>query len=213
MALSLKQLKGIKDKYQFIVFGYIRESQKALSLEIIPPLISYLCLGFYYQEMEEFVKTDNKLITISDSKDTITQTTTASDTAYCKQWIDTSIKQIAKWKLKINSIASSNNSIMIRFVSNDERLTEPNYGFNNKGWTYTNGPYKDRRGMQFAGDDIMEIMLNTSDGSITAIHNDAEPRAIYNGIQVGDKIRYKLAIFLYRKDNSVSLLDFELNLM
>ena len=47
MALTLKRLDQIDDKYKFTVFGYIREKQRELRIFNIPMMIKYLCLGFF----------------------------------------------------------------------------------------------------------------------------------------------------------------------
>ena len=50
MAESLKRVKQIDKRHEFIVFGYNHQTEKQYSLLHIPSMISNLCLEFYFQE-------------------------------------------------------------------------------------------------------------------------------------------------------------------
>ena len=225
MSLSLKQLKAIKDKYKFIVFGYIRETQIKLLLDIIPPIISYTCLAFYYRNMDEFDEEKcGENITLSEDKLTVTksgkQGSLQEIAAFCKKWIDTNIKQIGKWTIKIHEETDTKRAVMIRLVSSDEEglFPTPSYGFCNVGDTYTNGGYYKRDdshsarvARRFSKGEIT-VILNTKDGSIKIMNDSNTTMVIYDGIQTGQGIQYKLVLIIY-KDTSITLTDFELELL
>ena len=116
MAFMLPNLKHIDDKTKDTVFGYIRQQQKTLSLSNICPLISYLCLSYYYQN-EYFTTTKDHEITISENRMKITKHNGSGwiNTTYGNVWIDSSIPQIAKWKIKITN--GGEYGVYIAFVS------------------------------------------------------------------------------------------------
>lgn len=218
MALMIKSLKRIGNKYKFAVFGYIRELQNELLLDVIPDLIIYTCLGFYYQEIDEFETWDEQ-ITVSDDKLRITRNDSyrydAYSNAYCKIWIDSDIKQIAKWKLKIHHVGGSWRGVMIRLISTDKDMfKQPSYGFCNGGATYTNGPYTNRKGKHLNAGDIITVSLNLKNekASFECIDQEGETTVIYDGIEKGKDIKYKLAFLLYNVNNCVELLDFSSDL-
>ena len=223
--LSLKQLKAIKNKYQFTVFGYIREKQEELSLDTIPPIISYTCLAFYFHKTDEFdPKKCGENLTLLQNKETIRWEPEReaygnnASTAFCTLWIDTKIKQIVKWKLKIHE-NSDTRSVMIRLVSNDKhKFGVPSYGFCNQGNTFTNGSCTARYGgynNQFANKfnaGEISVIFNTETLSVSIINNEGETKLIYKGIQ-GAEYRYKLAVVIYTKGQSVTLMDFDTDLI
>ena len=223
--LSLKQLKAIKNKYQFTVFGYIREKQEELSLDTIPPIISYTCLAFYFHKMDEFdAEKCGENLTLSQNKETIRREPERegydnnANTAFCTLWIDTKIKQIAKWKLKIHEHCGKR-SVMIRLASNDkDKFGVPSYGFCNQGNTFTNGSctarhggYSNRMANKFNAGEI-SVIFNTETLSVSIINNEGETKLIYKGIQ-GTEYRYKLAVLIYTKGQSVTLMDFDTDLI
>ena len=101
MAMNLKTLKAVEDKYKLPVFGYVRSSQNE-SIIYIPMMIFYLCLGYFYDP--EYFEKCCKNMQISNDKLTITQIGTGygDDTVYCKRCIKSDVPQIMTWTLKIN---------------------------------------------------------------------------------------------------------------
>ena len=130
MALNLKRLKAVNDKDTFTVFGFIRNTQNELSMNV-PMMIFYLCLGYFF-EAEYFEKCGNNM-QISADKLTITQIEErignyngyalyALGYSFCKRWIKSHIPQIAIWKLKINRIHGNKWHLKIFITSDDKQI-------------------------------------------------------------------------------------------
>ena len=222
MSLALSDLKKINNKHQFLVFGFIRNQQNNLSLSIIPPIISYLCLGFYYHG-NYFSKYPTENIKASDDGMTITCYNESYDQgidkyyynmAYTKIWIESMSDKIAKWKIRINKCVER---ILFRIVSVEENIgiTTSPYGFTNRGaaYSYGKGKFIPRDKLRFEQGDIVTIILNTKDASIATERNGDHDniKMIFTGIETGDDLKYKLAFNLYKTNDSVTMLDFELN--
>ena len=61
------------DKYSlYVVFGYIRTFEKSsLSTQIIPSLISHICLLYFYQQNDFWKKVDKSKMDITNDNRTI----------------------------------------------------------------------------------------------------------------------------------------------
>ena len=115
MSFTFSNVKKIKHDDKFIVFGYIKQLQKKLSLQNIPQLITYLCLAFYHLGIDSFEKCHGLNIKISHNNQNISKSKFGHshylyDMAFCKRWIKTNKQQIMKWKLRMDKIGPSANS-------------------------------------------------------------------------------------------------------
>ena len=114
MTLSLAELKKIPEIYQLTTFGYIRDTQKKLDISHIPPIISYLCLAYYYPSFDCFDKCDFESIKISDDKMSVNAFDYAlNNNVFCREWINPEMKQVVTWKLKIDCLVINDPMAMI----------------------------------------------------------------------------------------------------
>ena len=224
---SLKQLKQLNGSNKFLVFGYIRKTEKESRIMNIPMLIFYNILG-YFHLFEYFSKCGDEII-ISDDKMTITKKEMSCDdwnnNSYGNLWFASNGNEIATWKFRINKIQHSTcNSIYFIFSSKDNRLNDdgnhiedsPNYGWSNYDDAIFHGGgalhydcWKKDDDKHEEGD-VISITLNTKNGVIAwSPKRDEQMRTVYTGIKQNPAIRYKLAISLCYQQNSVSLIDFK----
>lgn len=101
---NLAKLKSIEQKSKDIVSGYIRQSQFVFKTDnpyyIIPPLVHYLCIGYYH--ISEFFMTKSERVTLNDDKTIITYNSKEGYvTAYGNVHINVSDKSIYTWTFKI----------------------------------------------------------------------------------------------------------------
>ena len=87
----------------------------------------------------------------------------------------------------------------------------PNYAFSNHRGTWTKGQYTIRNSptFGFVKGDIITAILDTNNATIS-LEKDQRKHVIYKGIEIGDDIQYKMAVILYSKGDSISVLDFVL---
>ena len=144
--------------------------------------------------------------------------------SYGNVWFKSNGNEIATWKFKINSFEiyyfTEQHEIYFTFCSKDNRINEetnqqddtPNYGWSNNKETVFSG-----KGQKHFGDqddsihrkgDIFSITLNTKNGIIEWSRCDDKKETVYSGIERDDNIKYKLALSLRSKNNSVTLIDF-----
>ena len=143
MSIALAVLNKIPAKYQFTVFGYLREQETQLSLDTIPPLVCYLLLKFYYPG--EYFKKYSKNIILSDNDMTITRISKPGMDGIWTNYaigsiaIDSTSKCIAKWTFKLNYInpelACNIGQVTFLLLSNPSKFesnkrTKPHYQIN-----------------------------------------------------------------------------------
>ena len=219
MSLVLSELKQINHKDGLLVFGFVRITlTQELSVSNVPPIIQYLCLGFYFSR-NYFAKC-GKCIGVSNDRMTVTAIEQAWwDTKYGWQgpglcytniWIPSMSNKVVTWAIKINKMLK-NMYFGIMSTDDFDNGSRPNYGFTNNS-TATFGditwknPNYDR---PFKQGDIITVVLNLNDASFGKIKNNGYLSILYKGIQRGDDIRYKLAVRPFYKDDSVTLLGYK----
>ena len=225
MALSFARLKQIDGRCRSIVFGYVRQMQNVYSLSNIPSIISYFCLGFYFQD--EYFEKAADYIQISDDKRTITATESTKNFytgAIGSKCIDPKLHQIATWTFKINKVFDTDDTrklsrkwravserIIIRIISNiaDYGVSGPSYGFCSRGCRYIRRAFRCGWPYPFTKGDIVTVKLDTKERKYMARKNDEKWINVHEGIQVKG-VRYKIAVYLPAKDGSVTLIDFKL---
>ena len=225
MHLKLKHLQKINDKCKCSVFGYIRRIQREspTNIHIIPMIINYLCLSYFFvgecfEKCGDNMEISNGDMTLTKVKDRLK----CKDIAFGNKWIKSNIGQIAQWKFKINEIFENLKEcdvIWIYFVTQDQEIhsdwastrNQPYYGFaNNSGGDSSSD--NDNGDLIFQQDDIINVKLDTITASIKAMHNRNDTEVvIYDNIETGDNIQYKLSVELYGKSTSITLLDFSVH--
>ena len=232
MATLFQKLNSVDNRVRDSVFGYVRSMEKLLCIHNIPALVSYITLNFYYHN--EYFAKYGKQVKLTNNNMTITRHETLSslmsyeNTTYGNTWIDSIIPQIAKWTLK----ASVKKSFFVFMLSTDNRCDKtcnnrddaPLYGLAKKidnGWLPM---YADKYGHNCHCNDKTElkalvngqfsIILNTKNKTISFQNGDEsqEMIIIYENIQIGHDIKYKLGINLITIQDKVSLIDFDLRL-
>ena len=224
---SSKQVKHFSNPSKFTVFGYVRHVEKDISSGNIPNAISCLCLLFY-AFAEYFDKIPNS-INLSQDGSTISKErySTWNNTTYCKNWISSSINQIATWIFEINSFGESRgnyndpdpyNYIYFALVSKDNRVNKNLYSVDDRPlYAFSNNlelKYRDQccqKGVkqQFKPGDKVTIIYNTKDRILNVSVNGNKSTCCYSKIWKRPSIKYKLAITLFSPQASVSLIDFE----
>ena len=221
MSLRLKKLKEISNKYKFTVFGYIRSIENE-SLLNIPPIICYLCLGYYFHQ-DYFVSCD-KYIKISEDKLTVTQVDSrefgsssknvgeSRQVAFCHARIKSDIPQIVGWKFKITKTCTAGpwwrDRLGFCIRSADGITNECEFG---SGYTRTSGAAREveRASIKFGNGDILTVLLHTKNALIGVKKNDDDIKTIWDQIKIHKKIRYRMSIVLRGIGDSVSLIDFK----
>ena len=102
MALELKTLSKVDRDSEYLIFGFIRQSEIEFD-KIIPPLISWTCLMFYW--MNEYFEFIGDTVIASENQLTITSMGDAIDcwqnTSFGKQIIQSTNEGIYKWILSV----------------------------------------------------------------------------------------------------------------
>ena len=222
MASHLKQLKRIKNDIRFTVFGYLRQNENKLALFCnIPALISYLCLSYYYHG-ECFYKPGHD-IKISDDKMRITKIENNEDlmnTSYGKTWIDPSIHQSVRWKFNINKLMIV---MYIKLVSKyiringnaSESVDAPFFAFNNCATKAVYGGESPNHyvSTNFRENEQISMIFNTKIKELHVELHDGKKILLWKNMPIADGVKYKMAITMYSKQDSISLTDFQCDLL
>ena len=209
MSFKLNKLKQIKNDDKLIVFGYVKQLQKKLSLQNIPQVITYICLAYYHLEIDYFEKCRGLNIKISHDQHNAAKigsghTVYHYDIAFCKLWIRTWIQQIMTWKLRIDRLRSS---IIIRFVPSESELTG-SYGIRSNGDTFTLGSCtRVNAPKSFHSGDISTLIMNTINRTISMKTNDSDTQTIFEKIAIGNDIKYKLCVTFPNAGSAVTIVE------
>ena len=226
----LKRVKSIKQDTKFTVSGYIRQNEKKLSLFCnVPDMISYLCLLYYFHG-EYFEKTGDD-IRISKNKMRVTKIVNNNNfrnTSYGKTWIESTVQQMVQWKFKIDKIVYPVGDIYICLVSTDNRLNQdcndknrdkPNFAIGSPGWVIVNGDeyeikcYVGANLVKYGENDIISMILDTKHRQLCFKRNDGNKITLVKCIKIDSDIKYKMAVSLRSKGDSISLIDFQRDLI
>ena len=220
----VKQLKYVSDRCKHTVFGYIRGKEEELELNCIPPIITYLCIEFYFQG-EYIAKCTNDL-KITNDKKTVTKIDRDfawDNKAYGKIWIDSTSDYIARWTFYIDHFkfgAPTWAHLFIGFVSNEQNTTfctevseSPLYLFRANGSHHrieNNDKYKSvNMDETFGTNDRIIITLDTINREINLRINNGFDKCVFADIVRDKNIKYKLVICMFSVGNKVTLTDFE----
>ena len=207
-----EQLVDTKTKY--LVFGFVRIIK--INDKIIPIPIIELLIKFYY-ETEYFSKC-GKYAVISNDKLTITNTAKSGEwsTCYGIQAIESNTELIHVWKIKINN-SHSMGYISIGIDSSDAQFVDHGFLFksSSENYCFRADGYKISKGVQIHGycngffdNDVVEVIVNLSKAEISFTVNDKNQGVAYSNITKRDDIKYRLAVYTYKTNESVTLLDY-----
>ena len=228
--MDAEKLKLVDSRTKHLVFGFIRIAQSKLLNENkikiflnIPPLISYICLLYYF--IGDYFDVLGDSIELSKDKTVITKTESSgwSNSNYGKICIDSQSNAIFKWYLKLNKMMDSLCDAQI-FIASDCKITKcpvtwNNYSTNYYGFYIGNGerygydkPYKGPYfgNKIFKQGDIVCFELNLKNDYIKVYRNDDDDLGIlYKGINKGQDIKYRICVSLYYKGDQVEIIKCE----
>ena len=218
--------KSADSKSNHIVFGYIHEIESQLNLQEITSLIIHIILGFYYQN-EFITKYRKDCFEVSEDKLTITnikQVGFLAHSIYFNQWIESTSQLIVKWTFKMNKVIERGTGFYFGLVSKEEDTFSdfssasdeytPNYAICGDGQLWDNGKFADDSEIltELMESDWVTFILDLSAGkfkcSIQDRFEEAEICAV--AIGVSEPIRYKFALQMGTKGNSLTLTKFEM---
>eukprot|EP01084_Bolivina_argentea_P253347 425531_1 len=217
---TLQAVKNVNKRTKLTVFGYIREQELRQSFNI-PLLISYTCLVYYY--VPEFItKARNDYFKVSTDKLTVTNNkeycNSYFQTIYLNQWIHSTSKMISKWIFYINKqnesatyfgLASKDNSSMKTFTNH-----KPNYSVSSFGYKYSHQTVDNNVVKQAKVDtgDTITFILDLSDekkGMIKFQVNKKETVILFDNVETGNDIKYKMCLQITAKSSSVTLKSYQ----
>ena len=220
---SLKNLKEIEQQIKDIVYGYIRQKNKELSLGIIPSLIKSICLLYFY-ESEYFLIAANG-IEISEDKRTIVKRSNVgwTTTVYGNQWVESMTNNIIKWKFKIVNAVGEGSGIAIGIVASDDCLNKDFcYATDRISYCYSSYPVKMLNGQSYdkhnafkiKNDDIVTFILDLGQRKIFYNKNNdndeelGDENVMFDQVEKSKDVRYKIAACLRNKEDSIQLVRF-----
>lgn len=219
---SLKKVKSADNESKDVVFGYVREVDKSMENTNIPAAISCLCLAFYYFP-EYFAKAREDKFKISDDKLTIISIDNCSyenHSIYMNKWINSQSNKIIKWTFKINNKGRDCLYFGLASTYSDDLLQNdfineyhPNYSVSNNNHRYMNGKFYDDEESRIlytysTGANVI-YTLNLKNKTFSCQRDNENDIVSFKNIKCGDGIRYRLAMQLPSKHDSVTLLDFD----
>ena len=215
--IDFDELRKVDERSQLVVFGYIRNVEiefDSNSSNPIPPLISYICLMYFYViEYFEFIGNHIKL---SENKSTISKTDNGwTSTSYGSVITPSTDPLTAKWFIKL--INPKNANIIIGIQSSNIDINQP-FTWNRTGDMYygfylatgtkhqNKSDYRIRSCIYvkttqlYKKDDIIIMELNMDQRYIRFYHNDQDLGIAFRDIEQNQDLDYRLCVALYGKD-------------
>ena len=219
---TLRELKQLQGSDKWLVFGYIRRIEKELKIPNVTMLIIYKILEYFY--LNEYFDKHGDVIQVSEDKRTITRIgdkNAWNNNSYGNIWIKSNGNEIARWKFEMDHV-EMRQELYFQFLSKDIRLNEdggreedaPNYAWSNKfdidchGACGSISKTYDYSSYPRTGDQVI-IELNTKERTIRCKVRDAAYETIFEQIEQGDDIKYKMAITLHAVGMKVTMIDFQ----
>ena len=237
--VNLDKVKKIKQIYKNIVFGYVRTSQRKLfsnlnnnPFYIIPVLVDYLCLLFYYEEEDEFnpklrgrnikISNNNKIINYYN----IDSVHNNASTCYGKKVISSTINNTYEWKFKMLKMENYSNYINNGIDNangkwiNDAPHTKKekasymvwcgtkDYGVNGYRWDRQTLFHINFPGFYHEGDILTMTLKFDNDGGIL-IYEINGKKFMFKNIVREKGLEYRLAVTLKQVNESVQMTEFK----
>ena len=220
-------LSGVDDKTNHLVHGYCRQYEISMSQNgspvIVPPLIIYTCLMYYWMS-EYFDEICEKYVERSDDKMKLKYIGERSDwynSNFGKMHIDSTSQMVYKWELKVIADLMSNFNLILGvsssmvtkevFVWDDESTF---YGYDARdGYRFSNSSTEifdqQEYGEGIKGGDVFGICLDLSKKQLSFSINDDTQGIAFENVKCEKGLKYRLVVSFYTKDVSVELLSFE----
>ena len=216
--LSLEKVKTIDQRTKDTVFGFIKQSQTLLpsneSYYNIVPLICHIILLFYCK-LEIFTVYDKDEFEYNEYENILTKKRNKRCTAYGNIDIYGNNLFIYEWTFKI---LNSGGDIYIGIDSSykgciNSRFTSgyninKHYAYGAEGYKYDFIDNRDKYGYVFKNNDIIKMILNIKQKTISFYHHKDIGIAFEN-IDFTENKKYNMAVSMYGKHDSVQLLDFQ----
>eukprot|EP00483_Globobulimina_turgida_P009485 UN09504 len=207
----------------YLVFGYIKNQQQLLPsnqnvLYIIPELVIYLCINFYWIPKDCWHIVADGMQISGQNNETLTKIGKDDwqNTSYGKIEISSTEKCVYKWCLSIHNASYCLSIIGITAdfeETNDEfwrNKTVPNYSFyTDEAVKQCKGSYTEY-GQKCGGGDKISVELDLETKTISFYVNDKSQGIAYDNIETGDNIKYKLAYTTYLKEAAITITDFDI---
>lgn len=229
MAIASFDAKEIDKETDYLIAGYIREIQKELPADtifhIIPELVNYECLRFYYIP-EQFVACTNNLRitnkgTRIEAETEFRQLENPKSFAIGNFKVSASSQFIYRWKFKMVKypywvfigITSATNIDVDKLLFLDSK--HDHYAFSNGGLKY-NVKYGHQTGFDqnpdwgFDVDDYVIMELNPKENSLKYYvirRDDKKLKCTFDDITFDGKV-YRLAVSMIYKKTVVELCEF-----
>ena len=216
---SLVNIKDVDQKTKDIVFGYIHRMESSLNFELIPPLVSHLCLLFYYIQ-EFFAQIRNDYFKLSQNKLKVTNISQKGvgfdHSILLNKWIDSTSKCIVKWTFIVNDICQGfSHPIGIGLTSIDKgphhdfanANDKPNYAIYLGTQAYKNNHFVDRTSHHFFVDKKAIFVLDLQKKTF-GYHNEKKGQfiTVFTNIETSPNIKYKMVIQMKRTGTELTLI-------
>ena len=219
---------------KLLICGYVRELQHKYSLCNIPIIVSYLCLLHFYDKQDYFDKLGDGVKISSNNKITRIRANTFfyaknwesrdwKNTTYCKNWINSMSKQIIKWTFTLNNKCDICIGITSIDDEYDDDFSESHrsiyYSIAENGWRYDYAQFhrnghlerypKSIQDVEFKENDIISFILNLNTSQIFLQKNMDQNILLFANIKTDKQIKYKFAVSLGKKGDSVTLNNYQ----
>ena len=213
--INVAKLKQISDKIKTIVYGYMHDIIRRLSLELeIPTEIINLCVLFYHKHDRFDTKWISKAMRVEGmDNDRIITIKNACTSSFLELITE---RGRHEWKFKIYKLDGSYCGILIGIWKVRENVSPPidtyfteggnaGYGFHGQGklTNGSNGSTKDLFGIKCKEGSIIEMILD---------YNNLSLSYIIDGVNYGkafdvDNAKYRAAVYTCSEGDIVQLLD------
>ena len=231
MSFNLQALNCINNKTKCMVTGYLRRIHDTAddNNNDIPPLISYLCLWYFYIASDKFAVSGKSIkiheqgtVLTNDMRDTWAG---GEDTCYGSHCIDTKYKnQIIRWVLELTKMRGymvigidEYDAMNIDKCYGHRDVKTNYYGYNHNGYCYANNIVRgsDKQGKGFRTNDVIMLEFNVKERKLRYYKTYAknfdrrEILCTMTNIKTDDDEKYKFALTNNGFGAKVKLLHFE----
>ena len=215
---SLKELSREDKRIKYSVYGWIREMEKSLHLDYIPPIICCIVI-LYIQHQELFDMIADNIIISKEKQciikgDYVTMDRVWGNNSYGKHDIVylPMNENIYKWTFKIIK-PKTNSGVFIGISSvvvvdeDFEKHKGHHYGYLHCGTLFKNMTYVDY-GITYNNNDQVTMCLNLSRKRLSYSVNGQDQGIAYHNIQLNHNTTYKMFVSLYGSGDGVEIIDF-----
>ena len=217
-AFDIANARNADESTKLLIFGYVRDINNKMKISNnIPDLICFIII--LYCMDEEYFDKPGQHIQISEDKLSMIRSSGIgyNNTTYCKQWIPSVSNMIITWKFKVETYTGT---ILLGIAGNIDEFqnddftdygndTAPVYALSNNGvWESTKSDTTKFKSWAFSDNDEMTFILNLKDGNISFQVNNDKKQMIWSNIKMGQEIKYKFAIVLFKEYTKISLIDY-----